>query len=462
MLVVSRIRDLEVNLKITDFGTSKATTRSAGTYSSPKEIEEMKKRLHGSSITSGSSYAFTPSNNNNNTNNTNTHTTNTSNSLISSHQSTARNTDSQRPLSHTDRVITKGVGTLIYQAPEILEGRQEMNIAKTDVYSYGVMLWQIFVGREPYREPPYDKFSKWDLENFVISGKRLPIPNTIPPPVRVLIDRCWQHDPAARPEFKEIEQILEKIYQTFPPEPANNHHSYTNINNNNNNNNNNHIPNIQMNHNNNTNVSISVNTPNGGQPPSPRTSSNMSHPSPGSNGSTPTGGSLVHHSNSSNNNNSSNGNNNNNINNNPNTSNTLDPSSARYNNSSVMINSAGGIKKGAPTIPEEKHNEIGYFGELSRVETESRLAGQPNGTFILRWSANTDSFVLSYLKNASVLHIAYIRLGSTGTIIVDKEGGGTCEYKNITDYLESMKKNGVISKPLLPKPVKEDIYGFSC
>ena len=37
--------------------------------------------------------------------------------------------------------MTKGVGTLIYSAPEILNGDSEYDTQMTDIYSYGILLW---------------------------------------------------------------------------------------------------------------------------------------------------------------------------------------------------------------------------------------------------------------------------------------------------------------------------------
>lgn len=38
---------------------------------------------------------------------------------------------------NTPRTFTKGVGTLIYQAPEILMGKNDYAIDKTDIFSFG-------------------------------------------------------------------------------------------------------------------------------------------------------------------------------------------------------------------------------------------------------------------------------------------------------------------------------------
>jgi hypothetical protein len=67
---------------------------------------------------------------------------------------------------------------------------------------------------------------------------------------------------------------------------------------------------------------------------------------------------------------------------------------------------------------------IGYCGDVSRETAENQLKGlstgifkekgsqQILGTFLLRWSINMTSYVLSYVnKSGSISHIAYIHIG---------------------------------------------------
>lgn len=65
--------------------------------------------------------------------------------------------------------MTKGVGTLVYQAPELLSGKNEYDIAKADVFSFGVTLWEIFAQQEPYSQPPYDKMGARGTQSFILT-----------------------------------------------------------------------------------------------------------------------------------------------------------------------------------------------------------------------------------------------------------------------------------------------------
>lgn len=72
------------------------------------------------------------------------------------------------PVISNERINSKGVGTLIYCAPEILSGDEYPEIDKTDVFSFGMLMYHVFTGKEPYSEPPYDKYSKWGNKIFFL------------------------------------------------------------------------------------------------------------------------------------------------------------------------------------------------------------------------------------------------------------------------------------------------------
>ncbi|KAH3745950.1 circularly permutated Ras protein 1 [Pelomyxa schiedti] len=103
------------------------------------------------------------------------------------------------------RQMTVLIGTPIYMAPEILSGTEDYGI-ETDVFSYGVLLWQIVTGY-----PPYIRMQ--DFYTFVMSGKREEIPAETQPEYAQLITDCWHQDPGKRPPFPAIEKFLEQLVQ---------------------------------------------------------------------------------------------------------------------------------------------------------------------------------------------------------------------------------------------------------
>jgi serine/threonine-protein kinase CTR1 len=83
-------------------------------------------------------------------------------------------------------------------APECLRG--EVPTLSSDIYSYGIILWEIATNQQCY--------TKLDPD-FVLSGKREDIPPTVPDVLANLIRRCWHQDPSQRPPITEVIQILE-------------------------------------------------------------------------------------------------------------------------------------------------------------------------------------------------------------------------------------------------------------
>lgn len=94
--------------------------------------------------------------------------------------------------------MTPKVGTVSYMAPEVLSAEEYTN--KADVYSYGVLLWEIISREEPYGEEEF----MFEIIEKVQSGYRLPLPPYCPKNVASLISDCWQQDPVKRPDFRNI------------------------------------------------------------------------------------------------------------------------------------------------------------------------------------------------------------------------------------------------------------------
>jgi len=68
----------------------------------------------------------------------------------------------------------------------------------SDVYAFGFILWDLFAGKDPYpgMEKPEEIFE------ISLKGKRPTIPETCP--VKNLIPKCWDQDPAKRLSAKEL------------------------------------------------------------------------------------------------------------------------------------------------------------------------------------------------------------------------------------------------------------------
>lgn len=95
-------------------------------------------------------------------------------------------------------------GTVNYLAPEVLSGNQLSTAA--DVFSYGVMLWQILTRRKPYEDlgsVSIDGFTDLIVDEEVRPELDAELCRDYPI-VTELIERCWRAEADDRPNFSEI------------------------------------------------------------------------------------------------------------------------------------------------------------------------------------------------------------------------------------------------------------------
>ena len=102
----------------------------------------------------------------------------------------------------------KRVGTMIYMAPELL--RNERFCEKIDVYSFGLIMWEIFTRQRLFPNLGLNDGAK--LREMILGGERPPLPETLPTQLRELIARCWEESALRRPSFDEISYTLTEIF----------------------------------------------------------------------------------------------------------------------------------------------------------------------------------------------------------------------------------------------------------
>jgi hypothetical protein len=114
------------------------------------------------------------------------------------------------PLPTGDRTVTSGGGSLLWSAPEALLGRRipEAETPALDVYSFAVVLFEIWTRSEPWREISTAGIEFWsELQVSVTSGVRpQPPPGCEPAPTGYceLMDACWRTESRERLSFAEI------------------------------------------------------------------------------------------------------------------------------------------------------------------------------------------------------------------------------------------------------------------
>mmetsp|Transcript_12941 Transcript_12941/g.17035 ORF Transcript_12941/g.17035 Transcript_12941/m.17035 type:complete len:331 (+) Transcript_12941:120-1112(+) len=113
------------------------------------------------------------------------------------------------------RMTTKA-GTQNYCAPEVRNS--EIYNEKCDVYSFGILLWEILTGLHPFNSPK-DKL----LRLFSCSSKvnrRPPLRDNWDPNLQQLIKACWDEVPTERPDFQEICLQLKSISSSLEKQNA--------------------------------------------------------------------------------------------------------------------------------------------------------------------------------------------------------------------------------------------------
>ncbi|KAJ8719364.1 hypothetical protein PYW08_011539 [Mythimna loreyi] len=99
-------------------------------------------------------------------------------------------------------------GTYAWMPPEVIKHSTFSHAS--DVWSYGVLLWELLTGETPYKG--IDALAV--AYGVAVNKLTLPIPSTCPEPWRVLMEACWHSNPRARPPFPEILEQLERIRQS--------------------------------------------------------------------------------------------------------------------------------------------------------------------------------------------------------------------------------------------------------
>ncbi|XP_050259494.1 serine/threonine-protein kinase STY46-like isoform X1 [Quercus robur] len=101
-------------------------------------------------------------------------------------------------------VMTAETGTYRWMAPEVIEHKPYDH--KADVFSFAIVLWELLTGKLPYEYlTPLQA-----AVGVVQKGLRPIIPKHTHPKLAELLEKCWQQDPALRPDFSEIIEILQQ------------------------------------------------------------------------------------------------------------------------------------------------------------------------------------------------------------------------------------------------------------
>lgn len=96
-------------------------------------------------------------------------------------------------------------GTYAWMAPEVIKVSKFSK--NSDVWSYGVVLWELLTGETPYKG--IDALGV--AYGVAVNKLTLPIPSTCPTLFSQLMADCWHQEPHGRPTFAQILERLEEI-----------------------------------------------------------------------------------------------------------------------------------------------------------------------------------------------------------------------------------------------------------
>ncbi|PIN23244.1 Tyrosine kinase [Handroanthus impetiginosus] len=98
-----------------------------------------------------------------------------------------------------------GKGTPQWMAPEVL--RNEPSDEKGDVYSFGVILWELVT-----HKIPWDNLNSMQVIGAVgFMNQRLDIPTDVEPEWASIIESSWHSEPQCRPSFQELVEKLKDM-----------------------------------------------------------------------------------------------------------------------------------------------------------------------------------------------------------------------------------------------------------
>ncbi|CAG4956757.1 unnamed protein product [Parnassius apollo] len=106
--------------------------------------------------------------------------------------------------------MTNNKGSAAWMAPEVFEGSSYTE--KCDVFSWGIILWEVLSRRKPFEEGG----SAFRIMWAVHTGQRPNLIEGCPEPIEQLMTQCWHKVPAERPSMAKVVEIMTALCAFFP------------------------------------------------------------------------------------------------------------------------------------------------------------------------------------------------------------------------------------------------------
>lgn len=107
--------------------------------------------------------------------------------------------------------MTNNKGSAAWMAPEVFAS--DNYTEKCDVFSWGIILWEVLSRRKPYYSNGVTSFTiLWSVHQ----GKRPPLIKNCPKCIEKLMTQCWHQIPANRPSMSELVEIMYTLCSILP------------------------------------------------------------------------------------------------------------------------------------------------------------------------------------------------------------------------------------------------------
>jgi len=116
-----------------------------------------------------------------------------------------------RKIGMDTHIETFTCGTVSHQPPELL--RDGILTPAADVYSFGLLMWQMVMCRAPYAN-----MNNQRILVSVVEGRRPPLPENCPLGYNLLMTDCWQENYKERPGFEQILDRLGEVLSEWSPQ----------------------------------------------------------------------------------------------------------------------------------------------------------------------------------------------------------------------------------------------------
>lgn len=112
-----------------------------------------------------------------------------------------------RAMYKADAYIAEKESKLEYQWLAIESMQNRILTSKSDVWSFGVLLWEIF----SFGETPYQEIEIYQLKRHIQNGHTLEKPAYANENMYEIMQQCWRRNPESRPSFDSLEKWLHRL-----------------------------------------------------------------------------------------------------------------------------------------------------------------------------------------------------------------------------------------------------------